>query len=96
MHLLDWTVIIQGYTVIGGDSRIQRVMRTHRMQFEDKEVVDHFFDSPDDDDLSAFGDDDFVYKLVKRGQEPVEDIDELNQIVKEMRLRKRTTPNPEP
>ena len=75
---------------------IQRVMRCHNMFAEDKEVIEHFYDVADDDDLSAFGDDEFVYKLVKRGQEPVEENDELNQIVKEMRLRKRTTPNPEP
>ena len=91
LHLLDWTVSCQSYTLIGGDTRIQRVIRAHRMHLEDKEIVEHLFDAPDYEDLSANGDDDFVYKLVKKGQEPIEDTDELNQIVKEMRLRKRTT-----
>lgn len=75
---------------------IQRVVRCHDMFTEDKDVIEHFYDVADDDDLSAFGDDEFVYKMVKRGQEPVEDNDELGQIVKEMRLWKRNTPNPEP
>jgi hypothetical protein len=75
---LDWTVSFQGYTLIGGDSRIQRVIKLQGMQYEDKEIVEHIYDIPDDDDLSAFGDDDFVLKLVKRGQEPAEDADELN------------------
>lgn len=43
----------------------------------DKEVIEHFYDIPDDDDLSAFGDDDYVQKIVKRDQEPVEEIEEL-------------------
>ena len=43
------------------------------MQSEDKEVIEHLYDTPDDDDLSAFGDDEYVLKLVKRGQEPTED-----------------------
>ncbi len=60
LHLLDWTVSCQGYTIIGGDSRIQRVIRAHGVHFEDKEVVEHLFDSADYEDLSANGDDDFV------------------------------------
>ncbi len=54
------------------------MIKLQGMQYEDKEIVEHIYDIPDDDDLSAFGDDDFVLKLVKRGQEPAEDADELN------------------
>ena len=43
------------------------MIRSHGLQFEDKEVIEHFYDMPDDDDFSAFGDDEFVQKLVKRG-----------------------------
>lgn len=60
LHLIDWTVSCQGYTIIGGDFRIQRVIRAHGMHFDDKEVVEHLFDLADYDDLSANGDDDFV------------------------------------
>jgi hypothetical protein len=46
---------------------MSRVMQSHGMFTEDKEVIEHFYDVADDDDFSAFGDDEFVYKLVKRG-----------------------------
>ena len=67
LRLVDWTVSFEGYIVIGGDERIQRVIRSYRMHQEDKEILEHLYDAPDDDDLSAFGDDDYVFKLVKRG-----------------------------
>ena len=60
LHLVDWTVACQCYTLIGGDSRIQRIIKAHGMHKEDKELVEHIFDSPDYEDLSANGDDDFV------------------------------------
>lgn len=41
--------------------------------------MEPFFDLPDcEDDLSANGDDDYVMKIVKRGQEPVPESDELS------------------
>jgi len=53
-------------------------------------VIEHIYAPLDDEDYSAQGDDDFVVKfMTSNTKEPVQEADDLAQIVKEMRLRKR-------